>query len=190
MAKAKRSSQVKVAAKKKSTKRASTRSATGAKKTAKKVAKKTQKKTQKKPYANANKTQKTTASVDDFVSGIENAARQKDVKTLLGLMARVTGEKPFMYGSSIVGFGSVSVTYESGRQVDWFLTGLSPRKQNLTVYIMAGFRNYQTLLDRLGKHKTGVSCLYLNSLSDIDIEILEELITESTKLVRAKYASP
>jgi len=103
-------------------------------------------------------------------------------------MREVTGCEPKMWGPSIVGFGRYHYKYESGREGDWPLTGFSPRKQALTVYIMAGFRRYEELLDRLGKHKTGKSCLYLKRLEDVDLEVLRELVHESVEQVAERYA--
>jgi hypothetical protein len=94
-------------------------------------------------------------------------------------MERITGAPPVMWGPSIVGFGSEHLVYESGRELDWFLTGFSPRKQNLTLYVMDGFTEYEDLLTRLGKHSTGKSCLYVKRLADIDRDVLEILISKS-----------
>ncbi len=94
-------------------------------------------------------------------------------------MKEITGEEPTLWGDSIVGFGRYHYTYESGREGDWFLTGFSPRKQNLTLYIMAGFDDYDDLMNKLGKYKTGKSCLYVKKLQDIDLPILKQLIKQS-----------
>lgn len=98
---------------------------------------------------------------------------------MLALMKQVTKSELKMWGSSMVGFGSYHYKYESGREGDWFLAGFSPRKQNLTLYVMAGFENYAELLKKLGKHKTGKSCLYVKRLEDIDMKVLKELLTKS-----------
>lgn len=164
---------------------ASARTLTGS--TRKQVAKKTKK--AKKVAKNTNKTQKTSASVHDFLASIPDPAQRQDSHTLLKLMQELTGERPFMYGTSIVGFGAFSMTYDSGREVDWFLTGFSPRKQNLTIYIMSGFARYPELMSRLGKHKTGKSCLYVKSLADIDQPTLATLIRESVDHLKREYAS-
>jgi len=92
-----------------------------------------------------------------------------------------------MWGSSIVGFGTYHYKYESGREGDWFLTGFSPRKQNLTLYIMSGFNKYDKLMKKLGKYKTGKSCLYINGLEDVDKKVLKDLITESFKYMSKRY---
>ena len=125
------------------------------------------------------KTQKNGASVEDFLNGVSNERRREDSFAILELMRDVTGEEPAMWGTSIVGFGSYRYKYASGREGEWFLTGFSPRKRNLTLYIMAGFENYDSLLAELGKYKTGKSCLYINKLEDVDIPTLRELIRQS-----------
>lgn len=96
-------------------------------------------------------------------------------------MKQVTGEEPEMWGDSIVGFGSYHYKYESGREGDWFVTGFSPRKQNLTLYIMSGFDEYDNLISRLGKYKTGKSCLYIKKIDDVDQDVLQELVKKSVE---------
>ena len=125
------------------------------------------------------KTQKNDASVEDFLNGVSHERKREDSFAILELMRDVTGEEPAMWGTSIVGFGSYRYKYASGREGEWFLTGFSPRKRNLTLYIMAGFENYDSLLADLGKHKTGKSCLYINKLEDVDIPTLRKLIRQS-----------
>lgn len=127
------------------------------------------------------KTQKNDASVDAFIDAVDDEVKRKDCRVILDMMREITGEEPAMWGDSIVGFGSYHYVYASGREGDWPLTGFSPRKQNLTVYIMSGFSEYEALLARLGKHKTGKSCLYLNKLDDIDLPTLRKLIEKSVK---------
>lgn len=102
-------------------------------------------------------------------------------------MAEVTGEPPTLWGDSIIGFGSYHYVYGSGREGDWFLTGVSPRKRSLTVYIMAGFDRYDQLMEQLGKHRTGKSCLYINQLEDVDLDILRQLVRESVAHMRERY---
>jgi hypothetical protein len=131
-----------------------------------------------------NKTAPDGGSVDAFIDGVEDAGRREDCRRLLKLMRQVTGEKAEMWGASIVGFGRYRYRYESGREGDWFLTGFSPRKQALTLYIMAGFSRYDEMLAALGKHKTGKSCLYLKRLDDADQDVLRELIAASADHVR------
>jgi len=130
-----------------------------------------------------NKTKQTEASVDTFLQGVDQA-RRKDCQTLIKLMRRVTGQKPKMWGTSIVGFGSYHYKYASGREGDYPLTGFSPRKNDLTLYLMAGFERHEKLMAKLGKHKTGKSCLYVKNLSDVDLELLEELVKASVSQVR------
>jgi hypothetical protein len=126
-----------------------------------------------------NKTQKNDASVEDFLNGVENEKRRVDSFKVLELMKEVSGEEPMMWGTSIVGFGSYHYKYASGREGDWLATGFSPRKQNLTLYIMDGFDEYEELLSQLGKHKTGKSCLYINKLEDVDLKVLRKLVKKS-----------
>lgn len=135
------------------------------------------------------KTTKTNASVRDFINAIPDVKRREECRTLAALMRRVTKAQPALWGSSIVGFGTYHYVYASGREGDWFLTGFSPRKQNLTLYIMAGFERYDELMRNLGKFKTGTSCLYIPSLEDIDMKVLERLIQQSVAHTRTTYAS-
>lgn len=125
------------------------------------------------------KTKKNKASVTEFLNGVENEKRRKDGKEMLKIMKEITGEKPMMWGPSIIGFGSYHYKYPSGQEGDWFKVGFSPRKNALTLYIMTGFERYAELMGKLGKYKTGKSCLYINKLEDVDMDILRELIRES-----------
>ena len=125
------------------------------------------------------KTQKNDASVEDFLNAVPDEKKRRDCFAVLELIVDLTGEQPAMWGTSIVGFGSYHYKYASGREGDWFLTGFAPRKQNLTLYIMAGFDNYASLLANLGKYKIGKSCLYINKLEDIDLRTLRKLIRQS-----------
>ncbi len=125
------------------------------------------------------KTQENDASVEAFLASVDHDKRREDSFAMLALMKEVTGEEPRMWGTSIVGFGHYHYKYKSGREGEWFLTGFSPRKQNLTLYIMSGFDDYDALLARLGKYKTGKSCLYVNKLEDVDPEVLKELVRRS-----------
>jgi hypothetical protein len=131
------------------------------------------------------KTRPTDASVEDFLNTVEPATKRQDAFTLLELMKEVTGEEPQMWGENIVGFGRYHYKYASGREADWMLTGFSPRKQNLTVYIMAGFERYDDLLARLGKHSTGSSCLYIKKVQDIDLDVLRGLVKASVAHMKA-----
>ena len=130
------------------------------------------------------KTKLNKASVTKFLNGIKDETKRKDAFTISKIMQKVTKEKPKMWGSSIVGFGSYHYKGASGREGDWPLTGFSPRAQNLTLYIMPGFERYDALLKKLGKHKLGKSCLYINKLEDVDTSVLEELVTEGVKLMK------
>jgi len=134
------------------------------------------------------KTKPTARSVEGFLKAIKDRARQKDCRTLVTVMRQATGARPEMWGPSIVGFGRYHYTYASGREGDWFLAGFSPRKQNLTLYIMSGFAGAEPLLKKLGKHKTGGSCLYLKSLADVDRSALSKLVQRSVTAVRKRYA--
>ena len=123
-----------------------------------------------------NKTRPTSQTPEAFLAGVEPARRREDGQVLLDLFARVTGFDPVMWGPSIIGFGRYHYVYDSGREGDFLATGFSPRKANLSIYIMPGYRDYSAILGRLGKHKVGKSCLYINKLNDIDLGVLEELI--------------
>jgi hypothetical protein len=127
------------------------------------------------------KTKVNDASVTDFLNSVEDEQKQEDAFTLLKIMKQITKEKPKMWGSSIVGFGSYHYKGASGREGDWLVAGFSPRKQNLTLYVQGGFNTYTDLLKKLGKHKTGVGCLYINKLSDVDAKVLQELLEKSFK---------
>ena len=134
-----------------------------------------------------NKTQPTDADVDAFLDAVENDRRREDSRVLLELMREVTGEEPVMWGPSIVGFGRYHYRYESGREGDWFLAGFAPRKSNLVVYIMSGFPRHAELMEKLGKHRTGSSCLYINKLDDVDLDVLRELVRRSVEHVAASH---
>lgn len=129
------------------------------------------------------KTQPNSKSVEAFLNAIPDERKRQDSITLLEMMKQVTQAEPVMWGDSIIGFGSYHYCYESGREGDWFLTGFSPRKQNLTLYIMSGFDQYDALLAKLGKHSTGKSCLYVRRLKDIDLSTLEELVRRSVEFL-------
>ena len=134
-----------------------------------------------------NKTQPTKMKVSEFIAAVEDPGKRKDCRELMKLMREVTGKRATMWGTSMVGFGSYHYKYASGREGDHFLTGFSPRKQALTLYIMAGFKSHAKLMEKLGKHKTGKSCLYIKSLDDVDRSVLAELVTESVKYMRENY---
>lgn len=135
----------------------------------------------------ANKTQATAASVDDFLDAVADPQRRADARTLRALMERLSGEPATMWGPSIVGFGRYHYKYESGREDDWARLGFSPRAKELVLYLARGFPRYQELMDRLGKYRTSVSCLYIKRLSDVDMEVLEELTAEAIAHMDEKY---
>jgi hypothetical protein len=134
-----------------------------------------------------NKTVRNDASVRSFLDAIPDTQRKRDARRLAQMMRRLTGHRARMWGASIVGFGRYHYRYASGREGEWALVGFSPRKQNLAVYIMPGFEPFRELMKKLGKHKTGKSCLYINALADVDEAVLEELILESVELMRERY---
>jgi hypothetical protein len=127
------------------------------------------------------KTKPTDQDVEIFLNSIPDEKKRKDCFTVLALMKDVTKLEPVMWGDSIIGFGAYHYRYESGREGDMPLTGFSPRKQNLTVYITSGFDQYGALLQKLGKHTTGKSCLYIKRLDDIDLPTLRELVRQSVE---------
>ena len=127
------------------------------------------------------KTKKNSASVEDFLSSIENPKRKADSLELLKMMQAITGEEPEMWGASLIGFGSYDYKYANGRDGSWFRTRFSPRKNAMTLYIMSGFSQYDELLEKLGKFKTGKSCLYVKKLEDVDEGVLRELIKQSAE---------
>jgi len=127
------------------------------------------------------KTKPTLGSVEDFINSIKDERKRKDSFTLLEMMKKASGEEPKMWGSSLIGFGQVRLkSPKTGREVDWLRLGFSPRKANLSLYISGNINLQHTeALKRLGKHKTGVGCLYINKLEEIDLEILEGMIESS-----------
>lgn len=136
----------------------------------------------------AIKTQKNDVNVMSFLESVKDEIKRKEGMTLLAMLKKITRQEPKMWGSSIVGFGSFHYKSERSKQEgDWFMTGFSPRKQNLTVYIIPGFAKYETLMKKLGKYKTSVSCLYINKLADVDSKVLIELITVAYKDMKEKY---
>ena len=135
----------------------------------------------------ADKTVPTRVSVTEFMNSIADPLQKADARKVAAIMRQVTGKRATMWGASIVGYGTYHYKYASGREGDFMLTGFSPRKQALTVYIMAGFGKYDALMKKLGKYKTGKSCLYIKRLSDIDEKVLKRLIEESVKYMRKNY---
>ena len=133
-----------------------------------------------------NKTQATTASVDDYIAAIADELKRKDTQTLLDLLKKITSDTPVLWGDGIIGFGSYHYQYESGREGDMPLIGFSPRKREFAIYIMSGFEQLQAHLNKLGKHKAGKSCLYIKRLSDININTLSELMKESVAIIKSE----
>lgn len=125
------------------------------------------------------KTQQTSASAHDFIDSVQDEQQRKDAKQILALMEKVTGEKPKMWGASIIGFGDMHLKYESGRELDWFKIGFSPRKGQMTIYAINGDPAQAKLLEKLGKHSTGKGCLYIKKLADVDMDVLEAVITKA-----------
>lgn len=133
------------------------------------------------------KTEKNNASVKSFVDAVENERRKKDCRAAMKLMAKVTGKRPKMWGSSIIGYGTYSSTNTTGKPAEWPVVALSPRKSDLTIYIMPGFKPFSPLLKKLGKHRTGKSCLYIKNLADVDLPTLETLIQKSVIEMKKRY---
>ncbi len=134
------------------------------------------------------KTKVNDQDVQAFLEAVPDEHKRRDCYNVLTLMQEVTGQEPKMWGNSIIGFGSYHYRYASGREGDWFLTGFSPRKQNMTLYIMAGFEQYDELMEKLGKYKIGKSCLYIKRLSDVDQDTLRELVRQSARHVAESNA--
>lgn len=135
------------------------------------------------------KTKQTKASVTEFLRNIPDRRKREDCKKIAQMMREATGKRARMWGSSIVGYDQYDYQYESGRKGTWPMTGFSPRAQNISVYIMPGFDKYSALMKKLGKYKTGVSCLYIKSLEDVDEAVLARLIRESVRDMRKRYPS-
>ena len=129
------------------------------------------------------KTTKTDASVEDFLNSVENEERRTDGFRVLEMYKRITGEKPKMWGPAIIGFGDRKYKYPDGREMDWMKAAFSPRKQNLTLYVVCDSPKQPKLLEKLGKHTTSVSCLYIKRLSDVDTKVLEAIITDAYKYI-------
>ena len=134
-----------------------------------------------------NKTVATSEDVQDFLRQVEPERRRADGLRLNEIFQQVTGFAPRMWGPSIVGYGEYHYTYDSGREGDFLATGFSPRKANLSIYIMPGYADFGPILDRLGKHKMGKSCLYINKLADVDEDVLAELIRAGLADLDAKW---
>lgn len=128
------------------------------------------------------KTKETSASVEDFINSVKDEAKRKDSFTILKMMQKASKEKPKMWGSSLIGFGNkIYKSPATGREVEWFKIGFSPRKANFSLYLTLNIKQYASELKKLGKHKTGVGCLYINKLDDVDVKVLEKLINTAAK---------
>lgn len=134
-----------------------------------------------------NKTKATSVSPESFIETVEHDVRRADAKVLLDLFADVTQLVPRMWGPSIIGYGRYHYKYESGREGEFMMTGFSPRKANQVIYIMPGYTDHSAILDRIGKYKIGKSCLYINKLADIDLDVLRELIIAGFEDMKSTY---
>ena len=134
-----------------------------------------------------NKTVANDGDVDAFIEAIEDESKRIDARSIMEIMKEITGEKPTMWGTSIVGFGSYHYVYASGRKGDFMMTGFSPRKRNLSIYVMPGFSEYGGLLEKLGRHKLGRSCLYINKLNDVDEGVLRTIIARGYQDMKERY---
>jgi hypothetical protein len=130
------------------------------------------------------KTKVNEASVTDFLNTVEDEEKRKDCFEILKIMKQATRAEPKMWGTSIIGLGNYHYQYATGRENDWFITGLSPRKQNITLYVMGGFEQHGELLKKLGKFSTGKGCLYIKKLKDVDVKVLKELVNESVRAAK------
>jgi hypothetical protein len=129
------------------------------------------------------KTKETSASVENFINSVKDEAKRKDSFTILKMMQQASKEKPKMWGSSIIGFGNkLYKSPATGREVEWFKIGFSPRKANISLYLVLDIKKFAAELKKLGKHKTGVGCLYINKLEDVDVKVLERLINTAAKI--------
>ena len=135
------------------------------------------------------KTQPTKKTAAQFISEVEHPTRRADCEIMLGIMTRVTGHEPVMWGEKIIGYGQYHYKYDSGREGDYLRTGFSPRTSYISVYIMPGYTDFGDILARLGKHKKGKSCLNINKLADVDLDVLEELIRAGFDDMDEKYPS-
>jgi hypothetical protein len=133
------------------------------------------------------KTKPTEISVGEYIDAVADEQQRADAHTIAATMGRLSGHKPKMWGPSIIGFGSYHYKYDSGREGDMCRIGFSPRKGNTVLYLVDGFEGHSALLEKLGKHKTGKSCLYIKRLSDVDEAVLEQLLVESLAYMAQKY---
>lgn len=136
-----------------------------------------------------NKIQASAASVEAFLAAVPDARRREDARALDALMQSVVGTAPTMWGPAIVGYGRFRLRYDGGREQDWMLVGFSPRKAALVLYVTGGFDGHEALLERLGRHTTGTSCLYVKRMEDIDMDVLRELVERSVRHVRERHGA-
>ena len=134
-----------------------------------------------------NKTRPTTQTAADFIGAVDHPTRRADAVVMDAMFQDITGWKPLMWGPSMVGYGSYHYTYDSGRSGDFLATGFSPRKANMSIYIMPGYADFSDILARLGKHKIGKSCLYVNKLADIDLNVLQDLVRAGLEDLSSKW---
>ncbi len=134
-----------------------------------------------------NKTIANKASVADFVRSIDDEQKRADCKAIMKMMAAASGKRATMWGANIIGYGQYHYKYESGREGDFMRVGLSPRTNNISIYIIPGFDKYQSLLEKLGKYKTGKSCLYIKRLDDVNTKVLQKIIEDSLRVMKARY---
>jgi len=134
-----------------------------------------------------NKTRPTTQTAADFIAAVDHPTRRADAVVMDAMFQDITGWKPRMWGPSMVGYGSYHYTYDSGRSGDFLATGFSPRKANMSIYIMPGYADFSDILARLGKHKIGKSCLYVNKLADIDMNVLQDLVRAGLEDLSSKW---
>lgn len=134
------------------------------------------------------KTRPNDKSVAEFIDAVEPEWKRDDAREVLNLLQKITGEEPVMWGDSIVGFGNYHYKYESGRELDWFLAGFSPRKTNMTIYMMGGFEGHDHHLEKLGKYKKSVGCLYIKKMTDVDMGVLEQMTIKSIETIKKRYA--
>jgi len=135
----------------------------------------------------ANKTIETNSSVEDYLAAIAPKEKQEDCRVICTMMGELSGHPPKMWGPSIIGFGTYHYKYESGREGDFLRIGFAARAQNISIYIMPGYQDFEKELSRLGKYKKGKSCLYLKHLSDVDVTVLEEILKKGLRLMAEKY---
>lgn len=132
------------------------------------------------------KSKKTEGSVEDFISGIKDDQQRKDCEVIFRIMKKLTKKEPKLWSQGTIGFGEYAYKGKSGREGTWFPTGFAPRKGNISINLTSGLDNHKVLLKKLGKHKAGVGCLYINSLKDIDTKVLEELVKANVKIMAPK----